>query len=72
MDGLFEGDLANDEYMGTLYAPFETGTYNYGARVTRDGGVSYAYCDLGGDTCGGLGSTDGYDPSTAGILTVSE
>jgi hypothetical protein len=72
VDGLLEGDLANDEYLGNLYPLGEAGVYHYAARVTRDGGTTYAYCDLGGDTCGGLGSTDGYDPSTAGILTITD
>ncbi len=72
VDGLFEGDLANDEYMGELPVPTEGGTYNYAARVTRDGGSTYEYCDLGVETCDGLGSTDGYDAATAGVLTVVE
>jgi hypothetical protein len=69
-DGLFAGDLANDEYMGAFDGPVENGAYDYAGRVSADGGASWTYCDLGGDTCGGAGSDDGYSPAEAGRLTV--
>ena len=69
-DGLSSGDLANDEYAGTLTAPATVGSYDFAARVSADGGASWLSCDLGGDTCGGAGSDDGYSAATAGSLTV--
>lgn len=68
-DGLLEGDLANDEYVGNFYGPSTPGTYIYAARATVDDGASWTACDLGGSTCGGDGS-DSYDPADAGICTV--
>lgn len=68
-DGLFPGDLANDEYMGTFAAP-GAGAWDYCVRASADAGASWTYCDAGGDTCGGVGSTDGYAPADAGQLTV--
>ena len=68
-DGLSSGDLANDEYQGTVTAPAAAGDYDVCARVSIDGGASWTYCDLGGDGCSGSGSDDGYDPSTAASLT---
>jgi hypothetical protein len=67
-DGLSPGDLANDEYQARMTAPSAPGTYAYAGRV-RAGAGRWTLCDLG-DTCGGSGSDDGYDPSTAGALTV--
>ena len=67
-DGLSPGDLANDEYTSTLTAPSTLGIYDYAAR-TRVGEGPWLLCDLG-HTCGGVGSDDGYDPATAGVLTV--
>ncbi len=60
-DGLSPGDLANDEYAGTLTAPPAPGSYDYTARATADNGLSWTLCDLGGETCNVGGSTDGYD-----------
>lgn len=68
-DGLLEGDLANDEYVGNFWAPEIPGVYTYAARVSADEGASWTYCDLGGDTCGGDGS-DSFDPLDAGVCTV--
>lgn len=61
--------LANDEYWGILTAPSASGSYDYAWRYSTDGGLSWKYADLGG-SCGGRGTDDGYDPSTAGALTV--
>lgn len=69
-DGPYAGDHANDEYAGTLTAPATTGAWDYAYRFTTDGGLSWTYTDLGGDACGLVGTTDGYDPATAGALTV--
>lgn len=69
-DGPYPGDDANDEYRGTLVAPSAPGAYDYAARATTDHGLSYVYIDLGGDTCHLVGTTDGYEPTTAGALTV--
>ena len=60
-DGMSPGDLANDEYAGTLIAPATPGTYDYTARATADNGLSWTLCDLGGESCNVGGSTDGYD-----------
>jgi hypothetical protein len=68
-DGLTSGDLANDEYQGTFVAPSKSGDYRYAGRVSLDGST-WTSCDLGGDSCPGSGSTDGYDSSTAGVVTV--
>ena len=67
-DGLTPGDLANDEYRTSMLAPGIPGAYAYAARA-RTGEGAWTLCDLG-DTCGGIGSDDGYDPATAGVLTV--
>ncbi len=72
-DGLTEGDLANDEYQSAFTAPETAGSYDFAFRFSLDGGTSWTYCDAGGDEggeCEGSGSGDGYDPSTAGQLTV--
>jgi len=69
-DGLHKGDQANDEYAGFPTAPATAGSYDYAGRVSADGGASWTLCDLGGDTCGGDGSNDGYDAATSGSLTV--
>lgn len=69
-DGLKAGDLANDEYMGHGVAPATAGTYDYAVRTSADYGLSWTYCDLGGNSCAGVGSTDGYSTSNTGSLTV--
>ena len=69
-DGLVPGDLANDEYLQSFVAPTSTGDHDYCGRASADGGVTWTLCDLGGEGCGGAGSTDGYDPAAAGSLTV--
>ena len=66
--GLDPAVLDNDEYECAATAP-EVGTYDYAARVSVDGGP-WLYCDLGGEF--GVGSDDGYSPSTAGSMTVTE
>jgi hypothetical protein len=68
-DGLTPGDLANDEYSGA-FVPRARGTWDYAARASADGGVSWTLCDDGGITCGGVGSSDGYDAANAGELIV--
>lgn len=70
VDGPYPGDHANDEYVATLTAPAAAGAYDYAYRFTTDGGLSWTYADLGGDGCALIGTTDGYDPATAGALTV--
>lgn len=69
-DGPYPGDRANDEYAATLTAPGTPGAYDYAARVTTDGGLSWLFVDLGGDACSLTGTTDGYEPTTAGPLEV--
>lgn len=69
-DGLLDGDLANDEYVGTFTAPATPGDYDYAAKASADYGLAWTYCNLGGDSCNYGGSTDGYEPSDAGALTV--
>ena len=69
-DAYYPGDHANDEYVGTVTAPSTTGEYDYAFRFTTDGGLSWVYADLGGTTCALLGTTDGYESATAGVLTV--
>lgn len=61
----------NDEYVGTLSAPSTTGSFDFAYRVSTDGGLSWTYVDLGGTTCGGDGTIDGYDAANAGALTVT-
>ncbi len=67
-DGLTAGDLANDEYVGTLRGPATAGTYDYVARASADDGLTWTLCDLGGDSCNEGGSSDGYD--NPGTCTV--
>jgi len=69
-DGLVPGDLANDEYQGRFDAPASAGAYDYCVRASADSGASWTYCDGGGGTCPGGGSTDGYTAVDAGALTV--
>lgn len=69
-DGINPGDLANDEYQGVLTGQSAAGDYRYAARATADEGLSWTYCDLGGSTCGGAGSDDGFSVFDAGIFTV--
>lgn len=69
-DAFYPGDVANDEYVATLTAPASPGDYDYAYRYSTDGGLSWLYADLGGDTCLLIGSTDGYEATTAGALTV--
>ncbi len=67
-DGLTEGDMANDEYMGNFTAPLTKGDYHYVVRATADWGLSYTICDLGGEACNFGGSDDGYDdPGTCTV-----
>ncbi len=67
-DGLSEGDVANDEYVGTFRGPATVGTYDYVARASADEGLTWTLCDLGGDSCNEGGSSDGYD--NPGTCTV--
>ncbi len=73
-EGLEAGVLSNDEYSAIFTAPTNSSgsdaSYDYAYRFSGDNGGTWLYCDLGGDGCGGLGSDDGYDSSTAGKLTV--
>ncbi len=62
VDGLTQGDLANDEYMGTLTVQ-QTGTYDFAYRFSADNGASWLYCDQDG-------SDNGYLPAQAGDMTV--
>ncbi len=50
---------ANDEYAGQL-DDVRQGFWHYAARVSADDGRSWRYCDLGGDSCGGVGSSNGW------------
>ena len=59
------GSLSNDEYKCEPTAP-AVGTYDFAGRVSIDGGP-WLYCDLSADF-GGSGSSDGYNPATAGRL----
>jgi hypothetical protein len=68
-DGLMEGDLANDEYAGSVQ-PETPATYDLCARVSADSGFSWTLCDLGGDGCSGAGSSDGYSPDDSVPLVV--
>lgn len=68
-DAYYPGDRANDEYRADGVAPMVPGAYDYAYRFTTDAGVSWVYADLGG-YCGFIGTTDGYQPGTAGALTV--
>ena len=52
-DGLVAGDLANDEYEGDITAPSTSGSYDYAYRFSTDGGLSWRYVDLGGDSLDG-------------------
>ena len=68
IDGLTTGDVANDEYVGAFEAPADAGTYRYAVRA-RIGEGSWTLCDFGA-SCGGEGSTDGFDINATGELTV--
>jgi hypothetical protein len=69
-DGIKAGDLSNDEYQGVLTGQSAAGDYRFAARASADDGVSWTYCDLGGNTCGGSGSADGFSVFDAGLFTV--
>ncbi len=64
VDGLFAGDHANDEYVGTFLNP-GVGTWSYLVRFSADEGISWYYGDLNGDV-------DTFDSDAAGILQVLE
>lgn len=63
LDGLTAGDLANDEYGGSLTIP-DAGSYQYAARFRVDGG-GWTYCDLDG-------SENGTSEDQLGIIDVVE
>jgi len=69
-DGLTSGDLANDEYVGSL-TPEDPGDFDIWARVSADEGATWTLCDLGGEGCSGLGSGDGYSPDASIPLVVA-
>jgi len=69
-DGLYPSDVSNDEYQGTMTAPTASGAYDFAARVSIDAGATWMACDLGGESCPGVGSDDGYDSGSAGELVV--
>ena len=56
------GEDNNDEYLASFPAP-PAGTYDHAYRFSRDGGVTWLYCD-GQDA----GSSDGYQTQNAGNL----
>lgn len=62
VDGLSSGDLADDEYTGTV-RPAATGSYRVGYRFSVDGGLTWTLCDL-------TGSLDGFAVADAATLTV--
>jgi hypothetical protein len=67
-DGLFAGDLANDEHLCVGTAPVDAGSYDYAGRVSIDGGP-WLNCDV--DTGAATsGSDDGYSVDTTGVLNV--
>ncbi|MEN9785871.1 MAG: hypothetical protein RLZZ299_1135, partial [Pseudomonadota bacterium] len=69
-DGLGAGDAANDEYSGTFTVP-SSGAWDYAGRASADGGYTWTLCDGGPENFpGGQGSTDGYQVSHAGKLSV--
>lgn len=58
----------NDQYTASLTLP-APGTYAYSARVSRDGGAHWTYCDRNG---AGSGSSDLiFEPTQLGTLTVT-
>nr|MDA3863710.1 hypothetical protein [Deltaproteobacteria bacterium] len=61
-DGLTVGDLANDEFAGSMDATI-LGPFDYAYRFSLDGGLSWTYCDLDG-------SDNGYQFDQAGVMTV--
>jgi hypothetical protein len=56
------GEPNNDEYEATVTAPMP-GTYDHAFRFSRDGGLTWTYCDSGG-------SQDGYQVAEAGNLVT--
>ena len=68
--GKAPGSANNDEYMGDLTAPGTAGTYDYAYRFRIQGGSTWTYCDLPGANGAPGGSTNGYSPADAGVLTV--
>ena len=63
-DGGAAGAPDEDEYVARLTAPLEDGLYAFAFRFSVDGGFSWTYCDRE------PGSSDGYQPEAAGLLTV--
>ncbi len=61
----------NDEYQATLTAPGSAGVYDFAFRASRDGGLTWLYCDRAAGP-GADGAENGYQPSNAGTLTVRD
>jgi hypothetical protein len=57
----------NDEYQTTV-SPTETGQFAYLFRYSDDGGETWTYCDTDGND----GSTNGFQASKTGTMTVEE
>lgn len=55
----------NDEYQGDLSIP-TAGIYDYAARISGDGGMTWVWCDLDGLTEGG------YTPDQAGHAEIGQ
>ncbi len=64
IDGLNQGDLANDEYAAQLNVGV-AGEYRYVARFRLSGSTDWTYCDLDG-------SDSGATPEQLGVLQVED
>lgn len=62
-DDAWTSDLGADGYVGSLVWDAE-GAFEVAARASRDGGLSWTYCDSG------VGSADGYQSAAAGSVEV--
>jgi hypothetical protein len=58
------GDFGNDDEYQSLFERATPGEYRYVFRFSLDGGLGFTYCDVGG-------SSDGFQPANAGVVTVT-
>ncbi len=61
----------NDEYSATLSAPGTPGSFHVAGRLSGDRGLTWLYCDLGSSNPSQDGAANGYSPTTAATLVVT-
>jgi hypothetical protein len=72
VDAAYVGDAGTaDEYAASLTVD-TIGQYDYAYRFSLDGGLSWIYADTDGNDTGSGNGSNGYNPSRAGSLTVTD